>query len=258
MFEQDRVLLRLQQRVVAERQVLVCFLSGSYGRGVQDPYSDLDVALVYADDDSRAGAYERRREFVRSVLPYVPAKSFDATHVRPFLHIAVYSNGSKVDYRFETKDSLAPNPWDREIRLLKDDDGWGKAFQDSSLQLAPSLPLPTTTAKDLASIDDRFWIMFVDVYRQVLRGDHDKPFTVYLQLLHFTLPELMRLLPVEEPARQALISVNYQRDARVTVKHLRQLLRTYLAAREAIIQRHRLVFVPDDAFERELQRKISP
>jgi len=256
MFEQDRVLLRLQQRILAEPQVLVCFLSGSYGRGTQDAYSDLDVALVYADDAGRARAYERRKEFVRSILPYVPARSFDATHVRPYLHVTVYSNGSKVDYRYETKESLAPNPWDREIRLLKDDDGWGKGFQHSCLKLAASLP--TTTAKDLTNLDDRFWIMFMDVYRQVLRGDYDKPFTVYLQLLYFTLPELLRLLPLEEPTRRALVNANYQRDARVTIKHLRQLMRAYLAAREAIIQRHRLVFVPDEAFERELQRKINP
>jgi predicted nucleotidyltransferase len=256
MFEQDRVLLRLQQRILAEPQVLVCFLSGSYGRGTQDTYSDLDVALVYANDDSRARAFERRKEFVHSVLSYVPAKSFDATHVRPYLHVAVYSNGSKVDYRYETKESLAPNPWDREIRLLKDDDGWGKRFQHSCLQLAATLPM--TTAKDLTNLDDRFWIMFMDVYRQVLRGDYDKPFTVYLQLLYFTLPELLRLLPLEEPARRALVSANYQRDARVTIEHLRQLMRAYLAAREAIIQRHRLIFVPDEAFERELQRKINP
>ena len=113
MFEQDRVLLRLQQRVLAEPQVLICFLGGSYGRGTQDEYSDVDVALVFAGDESRARAFEGRKEFVRSILPYVPAKSFDATHVRPHLHIALYSNGSKVDYRYETKESLAPNPWDR-------------------------------------------------------------------------------------------------------------------------------------------------
>lgn len=258
MFEQDRVLLRLQQRILAEPQVLVCFLSGSYGRGTQDAFSDLDVALVYADDDTRVRAYEERREFVRSVLPYVPAKSFDATHVRPYLHIAIYSNGSKVDYRYETKHSLAPNPWDREIRLLKDDGDWGKEFQRSCLKLAATAPPPVTSAEDLARLDDRFWIMFMDVYRQVLRGNCDKPFTVYLQLLHFTLPQLLRLLPAEEPAGQALISVNYQRDARVSIVNLRGLLRAYLAARAAVVQRHRLAFVPDETLERELQRKIKP
>ena len=146
MFEQDRVLLRLQQRVLTAPEVLVCFLSGSYGRGEQDAYSDLDVALVFADEGSREVAYEQRREFVRSVLPYVPAKSFDATHVRPYFHIALYSNGTKVDYRYETKETLIPNPWDRDIHLLKDSDDWGKAFHESALQMSSTLPAPSTTA----------------------------------------------------------------------------------------------------------------
>ncbi len=258
MFEQDRVLLRLQQRVLAEPEVLVCFLSGSYGRGTQDAFSDLDVALIFADEAGRDSAYEKRREFVRSVLPYVPAKSFDAIHIRPYFHIALYSNGTKVDYRYETKESLAPNPWDREIRLLKDNDGWGQSFQEQSAQLHGSLPLPTTTAEQLTGLDQRFWVMFVDVYRLVLRGDYDKPFPVYLQLLYFTLPELLRLLPAEDSARQGLIGAYYQRDTQITIVHLRELLSAYLAARQAIVRRHRLQFVADDALERELRRKINP
>lgn len=258
MFEQDRVLLRLQQRVLAQPEVLVCFLSGSYGRGTHDAFSDLDVALVFADEAGRASAYEQRGEFVRSVLPYVPAKSFDAIHVRPYFHIALYSNGTKVDYRYETKDTLKPNPWDREIRLLKDSDGWGQSFQEQSAQLQGSLPLPTTTAEQLTGLDQRFWVMFMDVYRLVLRGDYDKPFPVYLQLLFFTLPELLRLLPAEDPAREDLIGARYRRDPQITIAHLRELLNAYLAARQAIVRRHRLNFVVDGALERELRLKINP
>ena len=257
MFEQDRVLLRLQQRVLAEPEMLVCFLSGSYGRGEQDSFSDLDVAMVFADEGGRETAFAERREFVRSVLPYVPAKSFDATHVRPYLHIALYSNGTKVDYRYETKGTLIANRWDREIRLLKDSAGWGKAFQESAIQLSGTVPLPTTTAKELSNLDERFWVMFMDVYRQVLRGDHDKPFPVYLQVLYFSIPELLRLLPYEEPSRQALINISFDHDVRSTAEHLRNLLQAYLAAREAIVRRHRLLFAPNEALERELLRKIN-
>lgn len=32
MFEQDRVLVRLQQRVMSEGDIVACFLAGSYGR----------------------------------------------------------------------------------------------------------------------------------------------------------------------------------------------------------------------------------
>jgi len=257
MFEQDRVVIRLQQRVMTEDDILVCFLSGSYGRGTQDMFSDLDVALVFADEDSRDFAYEGRRDFVRSVLPYVPANSFDASHVRPYFHIALYSNGAKVDYRYETEETLRPNVWDREIRLLKDRDGWGEEFHRASLKLSGTHLLPETNDAEIAAIDERFWIMFMDVYRQVLRGDFDKPFPVYLQLISFTLPTLLSLLPVEDPARDGLISTAYSRDTLATSAHLRDLLKAYAAARDAIIRRHRLHYVPNAALERELLRKIN-
>lgn len=257
MFEQDRVLLRLQQRVLSDKDVLVCFLTGSYGQDKQDPFSDLDVVMVFASAETRDLAYQVRREFVRSVLPYVPACSFDATHVRPYFHIALYSNGAKVDYRYETKESLEPNVRDREIRLLKDSDGWGERFQRSTAQLSGNQRLAAITAAEMAAIDERFWIMFMDVYRQVLRGDYEKPFPVYLQLLTFTLPKFLNLLPAEEPARQGLIGAAYRRNPEATAEHLRELLRAYLAARKAIIRRHRLSYEPDAALERELLRKIN-
>lgn len=258
MFEQDRVLLRLQQRVITEEEILACFLSGSYGRGTQDAYSDLDVVLVFADEDTREVAYKNRRAFVRSVLPYVPACSFDAVHVRPYLHVALYSNGAKVDYRYEAKDSLRPSYWDREIRILKDTAGWAESFLRAGLQLSGAKPLPTVNDTQMAALDERFWIMFMDVYRLVLRGEFDKPFPIYLRLLNFTLPELLHLLPPEEPARGDLIGVAYQRDTKATVEHLRDLLTAYLSAREAIIRRHRLHYQPNLALERELLSKINP
>lgn len=257
MFEQDRVLLRLQQRVLSDADILVCFLSGSYGRGTQDAFSDLDVVLVFKDDDARDVAYQGRRGFVRSVLPYVPACSFDAAHVRPHFHVALYSNGAKVDYRFETKDSLQPTAWDRDIRLVKDSNDWGANFQKVARQSSGAQMLPTITARELASLDERFWIMFMDVYRQVLRGDYDKPFPVYLELLSFTLPTLLRLLPPEEPIREGLIGAAYEREPQATAEYLRSLLAAYREARQAIIRRHHLQYEPNAAFERELLRKIS-
>lgn len=257
MFEQDRVLLRLQQRVLTVPEIKVCFLSGSYGRGTQDAFSDLDVALIFADEKSRAAAFEERRAFVRSVLPYVPAKSFDATHVRPYFHIALYSNGAKVDFRYETIDSLEPSVWDRDIHILKDSDGWGEAFQHAAQQLSGVFLDSSITDEELTALDERFWIMFMDVYRRILRGDSDKPYPIYLQLLGFTLPSLLRLLPAGDPAREALIGTAYSRDTTATAEHLRQLLGRYLAARQAIISRHRLNYEPNVVLEQQLLRKIN-
>ncbi|MBX3057284.1 MAG: hypothetical protein KF770_12510 [Anaerolineae bacterium] len=254
MFEQERVITRLQQRVLAEKSVAVCFLAGSYGRRRDDAYSDLDVALVFADDAAREMAWAGRREFVRSVTPYVPARSFDAVHVRPYLHITLYSNGAKVDYRYETL-ALPPSPWDRDIRILKDYNGWAGQYQAACAQTAQ--PVPRMTAAELEQLDERFWVMFWDVYRQVLRGDRDKPFTIYLELLHFTLPTLLAVLPPEEPARQGLLTAYFNRDTKATAVQLRELLAAYLAARTAVVRRLHLMFTPDTRFENEIQKLMQ-
>lgn len=252
MFEQDRVLVRLQQRVLGEEAILVCYLTGSYGRGIQDSYSDLDVTLVFSDEGDRKSYFEARHDFAQSVLPYVPAKTFDATHIRPFFHIALYANGAKVDYLYETKATLQPTPWIREIRLLKDKDGWGQQFKELSSRQPATIPRPTISVQALRELDDRFWVMFMDIYRQLRRGDYDRPYEVYLQLLYFTVPELLALLPEDIQARQGLIQANYGHDAKVNLRHFRELLVAYLKARDAVVQHHKLNFTPNQNFEREI------
>jgi hypothetical protein len=257
MFEQDRVIVRLQQRVMQEGDILVCLLTGSYGRRQADAYADLDVLLLFENEERRAAAYERRRSFVQSVLPYVPAKSFDADHVRPFLHVALYSNGAKVDYLYETQAGLRPSSWLRETRLLKDTGGWGERFQAEAAKVAPAMALPSITAEALAALDNRFWVMFWDAYRLLLRGDHVKPFPIYLQFAYFTLIELLSLLPPEEPAHQALIQADFSHDTRATLAHMRRLFAAYLEARAAVVRRHNLLFEPDRSFERAVQRLVE-
>lgn len=255
MFEQDRVIVRLQQRVLGERDIIACFLTGSYGRHREDAYSDMDVALIFKDAEKREEAWARRRQFVRDVTPYVAAKSFDAEHVRPYFHIALYSNGTKVDYRFEAQNELQPSAWDRDIRILKDSDGWTQQYQAACAQTA--VTLPRLSDHDLTQLDERFWIMFWDVFRQVLRGDNDKPFTVYLELLHFSLPPLLNILPPEEPVRQKLLNAYFSKDSETTAVHLRTLLGAYLEARTAVVRRLHLQFVPDTRFENEIKRLVE-
>ena len=255
MFEQERVLVRLQQKVLGERNLVACFLAGSYGRSQEDNYSDLDVALVFVDELSRNAAWQNRREFIRSVTPYVPAKSFDAEHVRPYFHIALYSNGTKADYRFETKDAMVANPWDRDIRILKDTEGWAAQYQSACV--GAMMPQPRISAAELNALDERFWIMYWDVLRQVLRGDSDKPFTVYLELLHFSLPTLLHILPPEEPARAPLQIALFNANAKATAVHLKELLFAYLAARTAVVRRLHLDFQSDTRFEADMQKIVN-
>ncbi len=255
MFEQERVLVRLQQKVLGEKKMLACFLSGSYGRFQEDGYSDLDVTLIYADDFSRETAWQSRIEFVRSVTPYVPAKSFDTEHLRPYLHSTLYSNGTKADYQFESATQLQPTPWHRDIRILKDTDNWAKQYHDSCMSMI--IPQARISSAELKAIDNRFWITYWDVLRRILRGDNDKPFPVYLQLLHFTLPPLLHTLPPEEPARAPLQVALFNPDTQVTAVHLKTLLTAYLAARTAVIQRLHLDFQIDTRFETDMQRIVN-
>ena len=251
MFEQDRFIVRLQQSVMRESAIQSCFLTGSYGRRAEDAYSDLDAVLVFADKDARDAAWNKRRDFAQSVLPYVPAKSFDAG---PYLHSALYGNGAKVDVHYETRETLEPDPADREVRVLKDAAGWAEEHQAASARAV--VARPRVEAAELERIDNGFWLMFWDVYRQLLRGDAEKPFLVYLDLLHATLPPLLRALPPEDPAYQSLIQAGYGRDPEATLDHLQSLLEAYLAARAAVIRRHNVGFVPDDSFERALQETM--
>jgi hypothetical protein len=255
MFEQDRFISRLQRHVIADPAIRVCFLAGSFGRRTDDAYSDVDVALVFQDEPARSTAWERRRVFATSVMPYVPSRSFDAAHVRPFLHIALYSNGTKVDYLFETLESLQPNPWAREIRILKDNNQWAENFHVNSSRLAPSQPYISPAA--LAALDDRFWVMAWDVLRLLKRGDTGKPFIIYLELLYFTLPSLLAALPPEDPAHQGLLRASYSRDATTTARELAELLDAYLDARAAIVRRQNLPPPANTAFEAEIKRLVD-
>lgn len=255
MFEQDRVLVRLQQRVMGEGEIVACFLSGSYGRYQNDSYSDMDIALVFADEAARERAWQQRRAFVQSVMQYVPAKSFDGVHVRPYFHIVLYSNGTKADYRYELQSELAPNPWDRDIRILKDRDGWAEQFQAASARTV--MPQPHLSTAELTALDERFWVMLWDAFRLLLRGNADKPFTIYLELLHFTLPSLLYVLPPEDPTRAPLLRAQFNQDTQGVAAHLSVLLQAYLNARTAVVQRLHLDFSPDTRFETAVQALIK-
>lgn len=255
MFEQERFIGRLQRHVLADQTIASCFLSGSFGRRMEDAYSDVDVTLVYADGATRDRAWTERQALPGAIMPYVPFRSFDAAHVRPYLHIALYSNGTKADFLFGTQADLEPSPWTREIRVLKDSSGWAEQFQAASARLA--LPQPYLSADELASIDERFWVMAWDILRLLKRGDVGKPFPIYLQLLYFTLPPLLQTLPPEDPAHQGLLAAAYAQDAAANARHVAALVDAYVAARSAVIRRQNLAFTTNTSFESEIRRLIE-
>ncbi len=255
MFEQDRFIVRLQQRLMGEKEIVAGWLSGSYGRKQADAYSDIDICLVYTDDKARAAAWESRRAFTHSILAYVPARSFDAGHVRPFFHVVIFSNGTKADFRFESQTQLEPNPWDGDIHILKDTDQWAARFQQASARLP--FPQARTSGEALAALDEQFWVMFWDVYRQAQRGKPAKAFVEYIHLLAGVLPTVLKLLPAGDPAAHSLMELRYSLEADITRRHLHSLLAAYKQARQAIIQRQQLAYIPDTAFERQLERLLE-
>lgn len=255
LFEQDRFLVRLQQRVMSDRDIAACFLSGSYGRRQEDSYSDLDIGLVFESNAAREEAWQRRRNFVNSILNYVPVKSFDAAHIRPYFHVALYSTGTKADFRFETSESLLPNPFDKDLRIIKDRNGQLEPLQAESTR--QSVSIPRMTAESLRTIDERFWVMYWDTLRLVLRGDFDKPFTIYVELLHFTLPPLIAHFSSGTPTRNALQTAYFDNASKPLRQHLRQLLDAYLTARNQIVQTQHLDIQFDTKFEAAIQQLIN-
>ncbi len=255
MFEQERMIGRVQRKVTAEPDIVACFLAGSFGKRVADAYSDLDIALVFADEDRRVEAWEKRRQFVRSIMPYLAVKSFDAIHVRPFFHIALYANGSKLDFRYESKETLIPNPWDGQIRILKDENNWAESYQQASANLA--YPRSSISNTDLVAVDQRFWIMYWDIIRQLARGDSKRPFPIYLEMLYFTFPTLLAALPQNHAARDALINVRYELNAEKTIQWMSKMIPIYLAARKAIVLEHNLQFTANTAFESEILKLLD-
>lgn len=247
---------RLQRRVLSEPELAACFLGGAHGRHSEDDYSDVDVVLVFETDAARDRAWHDRYAFAKSVMPYVPLKAFDATHIRPYFYVTLFANGTKLDYRYDSIESLRPSAADARIRILKDTpQRWAEQHQRASgQQVAAGRAINND---ELNAIDQAFWVRLWNILRVLARGDSGKPFQSYMRLLFTTLPPLLAALPADDPAHQDLVAAYYSRDAAATTKHLAGLLDAYLAARSAVIRRHHLAPIDDRAFEAEIQRNIQ-
>ncbi len=255
MFEQERVYARLQQRIQREPSLQLSFLAGSYGRRAEDAYADLDLVLGYEGEAARRRAWDGRRDFVRSVLPYVRARSYDVAGAIPYRHRCLYSNGTQVDFLFLIADEIRPAAAWREIRVLQAEPGWEETFIAGSARAEPVAPV--IDAATLAALDEQFWVQFWDVYRQLWRADSERPFPAFLALVAHHLPRLMALLPPGDPARAGLAQVQFGSDNAANRTALKQLLAAYEAARAAIVARFRLAYSPDRAFEAEIHRHLD-
>lgn len=255
MYEQDRFIVRLRQQINSNHSIIAAWLGGSYGRNQPDPFSDLDVTLVFADTATRDRAWSQRANFCKNILAYVAAKSHDHP-LYDFRHNVLYANGTLADIAFFAAPELQPRPEDRDIKILKDSaDKVAETQQMHSTAMGDRRTL--VRSSDLQLLDDAFWIEFWDVYRVVRRGETQKSFVGYVHLLNATLPKLMAWLLPNSPERQQLINLHYTLDATTTRTHLQNLVAAYRAARAAIIAQNRLDFRIDGAFEREMERVLK-
>ncbi len=255
MFEQERMIGRIQRRVATDFNIYACFLSGSFGQRASDGYSDIDLTLVFANDAALENAWRNRSQYSKSIMPYISAKAFDAQHISPYFYSILFSNGSKLDLRFATKDSLDPNPWDSKIRILKDTESWAESFQAQSR----ILPLPQTTIshQELSLLDQRFWVMYWDVLRLMARGDTEEAFPIYLEMLQFTFPSLLKALPPQTPIQAELVSACFRSDADMRSSNMKGLLTAYIEARQFLVDHYHLQFAGDLSFENQIQRLVE-
>lgn len=255
MFEQERFIVRLRQRILEDRTIEGCWLGGSFGRNGADGYSDVDITLLFSDDASRDHAWKTRQTFCQSLLVYVPAKSMDIKET-PYHHVTLYSNGTLADFFYASRETVQPNARYGQIKILKDTaDQWVAQFQQRCVFLSPLAP--SISAEQLRQIDDQFWIDFWDVYRHLLRGNPEKSFASYLQLMANSLPPLLALLPTDHTAYRNLVNLHYSLNVPTTIAHCKALFQNYRAARTAIVERLKLSYTADQAFERSLEKAMG-
>ncbi len=255
MYEQDRFIVRLRQQINSNPAIVAAWLGGSYGRNQPDPFSDLDITLVFADSDARDRAWAQRASFCKNILAYVAAKSQDHPQYE-HRHNVLYANGTLADVGFFAAPDLQPRHQDGDIKILKDSADSLAATQQMRSAALGARRIVVNSA-DLQTLDDSFWIQFWDVYRVVRRGDTEKPFIGYVQLLADTLPKLTAWLLPNSPERQQLIHLQYTLDPNSTRSHLQALITAYRAARSAVIKQNMLDFQVDGAFEREIDRVLQ-
>ena len=246
MFEQERVLTRLQLRVNRDGGIVVCLLGGSFGRRAADGYADLNVLLGFDGPAGRQQAWEARTAFAASVLPYVACTARDEQEGLR----ALYGNGALVTYAYHLASDLRDLGG---VRVLKAPAGWPEPDPTP----APAAALPPPTSQTLADLDAAFWPTFWNILRRTLRGENERPFPAYVQLLHDALPPLLDWLPAGHPLRTDLIQRRYGTDAAGNAAELQRLLTSYRQARDAVIAVHRLDYRPDPRLENELLRLLA-
>lgn len=158
-----RVLQSILEHFYALPDVSGALLSGSTAAGNMDPHSDLDVGIVFADDDSRERVWQQRWQW--EIAPWF--HRFDADHVKPHFVIYLFEPGVKADICLYTQDDLpgeggAPYAiaWDVTRRLRE------------HVAKANAAQKPRVDWSNAVHQDERFWSWMFYIATHVARGEY--------------------------------------------------------------------------------------
>jgi hypothetical protein len=141
-----------------------CCVSGSVARRAADEYSDLDLAIFFADEQAREETWRIRWEW--EIAPWF--HRFDADHVRPYFVIYLFEPGVKADLLLHlVTDPPAPGGapyevlWDTSGGVVK----WVGASNSGRQDLSPDWG-------DAVHEEERIWAWIYYCARHVQRGEY--------------------------------------------------------------------------------------
>lgn len=139
------------------------FISGSLVSGQMDPYSDLDLGIVFSDTKARDQVWVRRWDW--NIHDWF--HRFDADHVKPYFVIYIFEPKVKADINLYLESDL-PDGEGAPYKVVWD--------QSSKLgQWANSINLLSKKGPDWAEVvheDERFWAWIFYTYLHTARGEY--------------------------------------------------------------------------------------
>jgi hypothetical protein len=140
------------------------YVSGSIARGVADEFSDLDVGIFFADEESRNRAWAERWSW--EIGPWF--HRFDADHVRPHFVIYLLEPGIKTDIPLYVVTD-PPAPAGAPFEVLWDETGdvtrWVEASNAGRQELPPDW-------SDAAHEEERLWAWTYYSILHIRRGEY--------------------------------------------------------------------------------------
>jgi hypothetical protein len=163
--DHERVLERVVRFFQDQSAAVGGCVSGSVARRAADEYSDLDVAIFFADEQRRDDAWRTRWEW--EIEPWF--HRFDADHVRPHLVIYLFEPGVKADLLLHLVTD-PPTPGGAPYEVLWDTSGnVGKWVEASNSGRQQNLP---PDWGDAAHEEERIWAWIYWCVRHAQRGEY--------------------------------------------------------------------------------------